>query len=235
MNLFEEDFQGVFRELGHTDSQIVGLDRDIATAGVAVDQTSAAIEQITASIARISEESTARYQDVRHLAELSKTGQTEMASTLAVIQGITKGIGDLKAFLEIIDDMANRTSILAINAAIQAAHAGEVGRGFAVVASEVRHLAATTSAANAADIGVRLTGLIESIRKAEASSIKTAGILTDTEHKVSQAAVGFQEIEQGARELARAGQEILEGIGSLRQASVTMKESSRASAKTPNL
>ena len=226
MNLFEEDFQGVFRELGQTDSQIADLDRDIATAAAAVDQTSAAIEQITASIARISQESTARYEDIRDLAALSKTGQAEMALTLTVIQSMTRGIGDLKAFLEIIDNIANRTSILAINAAIQAAHAGDVGRGFAVVASEVRKLAETSSA-NAAGIAKKLGGLIESIHHAEISSQKTSQILARTENKVALAAVGFQEIEHGARELSLGGQEILEGVSSLRQASATMKESSR--------
>jgi len=226
MSLFEADFQSVFQELSQTDDQIAQLDRDIVTTGAAVDQTSAAIEQITASIARISQESTARYEDIRNLASLSKVGQTEMASTMVVIQGITKGIADLKSFLEIIDEIANRTSILAINAAIQAAHAGEVGKGFAVVASEVRKLA-ETSAANAAGIGKKLTGLIESIHQAETSSLKTSAILADTETKVAQATAGFQEIEQGARELAVGGREILQGVGSLRQASVTMRDSSR--------
>ncbi len=221
MSSFEVDFQGASEDLGRIDGQIGGLSQSLVTTGAAINQTSAAVEQISASISKISQESTSRYQDIRNLAALSKAGQDEMTSTLAVIQSITSGIDDLRSFLEIIDDIAGKTSILSMNAAIQAAHAGEVGKGFAVVADEIRRLA-ESSAANALGISKKLNALIEGIHRAEASSLKTSAILSEAEDKVSKATAGFQEIEYGARELAQGGREILAGVSSLREASLTM-------------
>jgi methyl-accepting chemotaxis protein len=225
MGAFEEDFQGAFRDLGRIDEQIAELDRNIATGAAAVDQTSSAIEQVSAQITRISEESTARFADIQGVAALTRVGQEEMEATAEVIRGITAQIDDLRSFLEIIDDIADKTSILSMNAAIQAAHAGEVGKGFAVVADEIRRLAESSSA-NAAAIAQQLGTLVDGIRQAEVSGEKTARILGETERKAAQAAVGFQEIEQGARELALGGREILEGVTSLREASRVMRDSS---------
>ena len=128
MAVFDGDFQGAFEELGRMDGQISDLDRHIATVGAAVDQTSAAIEEITASINRISGESTSRFSEIRDLAELAQAGQVEMSATTKVIRGVTSGIDDLRKFIEIIDDIAGKTAILSMNAAIQAAHAGTAGK-----------------------------------------------------------------------------------------------------------
>jgi len=223
MGSFDQEFQGAASDLGGIDGQIAGLSEAILTTGSAIHQSSAAVEQMSASIARIAEESTTRFHEIKNLAQLSKSGQEEMDSTLRVIQEVTAGIADLRSFLEIIDDIAGKTAILSMNAAIQAAHAGEVGKGFAVVADEIRRLA-ESSAANAAGITKKLNGLIEVIHKAETSSLRTSRILSESEDKVGKATAGFQEIEQGARELALGGREMLQGVASLRDASSAMTE-----------
>jgi methyl-accepting chemotaxis protein len=223
MASFDGGLDGASVDLLGIDGQIGGLSESILTTSSAIHQTSAAVEQMSASITGISQESTTRFHDIKNLAELSKSGQVEMTSTLAVITEVTAGIDDLRSFLEIIDDIAGKTSILSMNAAIQAAHAGNVGKGFAVVADEIRRLA-ESSATNAAGITKKLSGLIEVIHKAETSSRRTSEILTEAEEKVAKAAAGFQEIEQGARELAQGGQEMLSGVSSLRDSSAVMTE-----------
>lgn len=233
MQTFENNFGGATEDLAGIDKQMNELNQSIATTGTAINQSSAAVEQIVASISRIAEESTTRFEDIRNLAALSKSGQLEMESTLAVIKEVTAGIDDLRTFLEIIDDIAGKTAILSMNAAIQAAHAGEVGKGFAVVADEIRRLA-ESSASNASGIGKKLNGLIESINRAERSSHLTSKILTETEDKITKASIGFQEIEQGTKEMAMGGNEMLQGISSLQAVSTVMKETSKVIAVNSN-
>lgn len=225
VNAFEADFGGASEDLGNIDKQMAELVRSISSTGSAIEQTSSAVEEISASIERISQESTSRFQDMLDLASLSKTGQDEMASTLNVIGSVTAGIDDLHSFLEIINDIAGKTSILSMNAAIQAAHAGEVGKGFAVVADEIRRLA-ESSATNASGIAKKLKVLIDAIHRAQQSSQKTSAILTETEEKVGRASLGFQEIEQGAKELAIGGREMLQGISSLKEVAHVMGHTS---------
>lgn len=230
MSRYDAEFQAAAADLAGIDSRIGALTDSISTTGSAIYQTSAAVEQMSASITKIAGESSTRFHDIKNLAQLSQAGQREMDSTLQIIQEVTSGIDDLRSFLDMIDEIAGKTSILSMNAAIQAAHAGEVGKGFAVVADEVRRLA-ESSAANAAGITKRLGGLIEAIHQAEASSQKTAKILAEAEEKVTKAAAGFQEIEQGTQELALGGREMLAGILSLRETSTEIASASQDIAR----
>ncbi|NNM54731.1 MAG: bacteriohemerythrin [Spirochaetales bacterium] len=229
MASFESHFEDSTHVMNEMEGAITSLTGGVTATHSAISQTSAAIEEITASIVRISEVSTSRLTDIHELELLAKNGQKEMSSTLQVMDEVTKGIDDLMSFLSVINTIAGQTRILAMNAAIQAAHAGEYGRSFAVVADEVR-LLAETSSANAGQINKRLKTWIGSIRKAETSSGKTAQLLTEVENKTTIAAGSFHEIEQGARELAAGSREILQSISDLREvAQATTSDSARLS------
>ncbi len=196
--------------------EIQALQYGIEQNTIDMTQTSAAIEEITASIGSISNESQKRYKDLSSIVFLMNQGKNEMEVTKKIINQTTAGIGALLDFIKMIDEIASRTSILSMNAAIQAAHAGEAGKGFAVVAHEVRRLAETTSQ-NASGISQKLKSLIESITLAEQSSEKTVQILSTTGEKLKATADSFLIIDEGTKELFIGSQDIMKSTISLNE------------------
>ena len=105
--------------------------------------------------------------------------------------------------MEIINTVSKETDLLAMNAAIEAAHAGEYGRGFAVVAEEIRKLSETT-ASNAANISSTLTGIIDNIKQ-------TANVTENTGSSISQIIEGITGVAQSMNEMILGMTEISSG------------------------
>ncbi|MBK7091914.1 MAG: hypothetical protein IPH59_09365 [bacterium] len=111
----------------------------------------------------------------------------------ATIQALAKSSDQIGEIISVIDDIADQTNLLALNAAIEAARAGEQGRGFAVVADEVRKLAERTTKATK-----EITDMIK-------------GIQSDTKGAVVSMEQGIHEVE-GGRQLADKAGESLNAI-----------------------
>ncbi len=108
-------------------------------------------------------------QTMNHLA-------LEVQSVAEIMDGVKKGSGAISNVLEVIRSISQQTNLLALNAAIEAARAGEHGRGFAVVADEVRTLATRTQESTG-----EIQGMIEHLQK------ETAGAVSAIEKAVEQA------------------------------------------------
>ncbi|MGL6072112.1 methyl-accepting chemotaxis protein [Craterilacuibacter sp.] len=192
----------------------------------------AAIEQLTTSIHHISdsaqqahEQSQLAGEESRQSGEVITRAVSEMEMISHEVSAASTTIGELadktesiRSIMEVIRDVADQTNLLALNAAIEAARAGEQGRGFAVVADEVRKLAERTSASTQ-QIGAML-GAIQMVSDASRATIKQA---------VSRAGNGVALAGQGGEAVERIRHSTAGVVGVVRDISHALGEQSEAS------
>ncbi|MEP6752844.1 MAG: methyl-accepting chemotaxis protein [Candidatus Dormiibacterota bacterium] len=200
----------------------------------AVNATSSNMEALsrsTVSMADIMNRVATQSADARSSLELAQSGLKASGDRTLVLAG---RVNEVEGVLELINDIADQTSLLALNAAIEAARAGDAGRGFAVVADEVRRLAERSKGAAAeiaklvegaqAQSGETVMALQTSVQQMERGvalmqSVTEAGGLMQAAH---------QNQRSSTEEVLRAIEAIAEGS---RNVSVTAQEIAAASAR----
>ena len=180
----------------------------------AVEQTTAAMEQMSANIESIAMVAEARGDSIKELVRLTIDGAGQVNATLSFIEGIGREVGQVLELVDVISNVTARTNMLAINAAIEAAHAGDAGRGFAVVAEEIRKLAESTQKSSS-KIGTTLNTLVEHVNTAVDSSHETGTVIQSISNSTDQMANALLEIMNSTKELSAGSGEVVRTSESL--------------------
>jgi methyl-accepting chemotaxis protein len=150
--------------------------------------------------------------------------------TAEVIENLSLRANDIGTILSVIDEVAEQTSLLALNAAIIAAQAGEHGKGFAVVADEIRELAERTSSSTR-EIAIVINGVQEETRRAVDAISQAEESISEGERRSHLSGVALEKIVSGVqkasiqvREIARATVEQAHGSQSIKEAMESVEE-----------
>ncbi len=197
--------------VGDIKAGIDSLEGRIANHASFVSRSGASIEEMTASIGNVAAIADKRVAAASRLVEITKTGGSMIDRTSADINGIVKQIGEIGAVVGIINGIAGRTNLLSMNAAIEAAHAGDSGRGFAVVAEEIRSLADSTNQ-NSKRVKTMIQGITAKIQQVLSSSEESRHAFADVDTEVDSTSKALAEISFAMKELSEGSREIMKSI-----------------------
>jgi methyl-accepting chemotaxis protein len=180
-----------------------------------VNQSSSAIEQMFANISMVAENLEKNAENVRVLEESSGISRKELETVAAEFKDITQQAEGLLEINAVINNIASQTNLLSMNAAIEAAHAGDTGKGFAVVAGEIRKLAENSSSQSKsiADMVKKMKGAIDTITK---SIGRVLDRFEDIDEKVKTISEQETEIRGAMEEQEIGSKQILEAITQLK-------------------
>ncbi len=201
------------------------LNKLIENQSANVTESSSAIEEMMASIGNVTQTFIKNEENFRKLTESSVSGKNDLNKIVEDVKQIAKESESLLEISKVIQNIASQTNLLAMNAAIEAAHAGESGRGFAVVADEVRKLA-ESSGAQAKTVTNLLNKIKSSIETITHSTEDVLNKFNIIENEIKTVSEQESLIRLAMEEQTSGSKQILEAISQLNDITQNVKASS---------
>ena len=217
-----QEVMGSAAQLSHSSQRVAASSNQQSEAAASM---AAAVEEMSVSIDHVAENSTGTHSIAQQAGILSSQGGEIVSNAAAEMSKIADSVhhssqlietlgehsDHISAIVNVIREIADQTNLLALNAAIEAARAGEQGRGFAVVADEVRKLAERTSKSTE-EISTMIASIQSGTTGAVASMKEGTSRVRDGVTMASQAGDSMQRIRTGADQVITSVSEIMEAL-----------------------
>ena len=195
--------------------------------GSSVEQSSAAVQEMIAAIENMNGLVSSRKDLVDTLYGNTSEGADALNRTLESIQGVYDGVGRIREVVETINGVTSQTDLLAMNAAIEAAHAGDAGKGFAVVADEIRKLSEQTGE-NSKSIAKDLLSIAEEIQDTRDVSKDTGNRMEQIIARLKKVALSFEELAAAMNQMTTGTREIQHTLDSMLTSTQALQDSSNS-------
>jgi len=207
-------------ETNSTMEQVVAninkLNAHVESQAANITQASSAIEQMVANTRSVTDTLVKNDKNVKALMEASDVGRGGLQGVAEDIQEIARESEGLLEINSVMENIASQTNLLSMNAAIEAAHAGDAGRGFAVVADEIRKLA-ESSGEQSKIIGTVLKKIKESIDKITSSTENVLNRFETIDSSVKTVAEQESSIRYSMEEQGAGNKQILQGVSNVNE------------------
>ena len=202
------------------------LNKNVEAQTESVTQSSSAIEQMLANVQSVTNTLVHNEKNVRELIVVSDEGRASLQKVSQDIQEIKRESEGLLQINSVMENIASQTNLLSMNAAIEAAHAGETGKGFAVVASEIRKLAV-----NSSDQSKTISDVLKKIKSAIDAITSSTGVVLnkfeDIEERMQIVSSQETNIRSAMEEQGKGSNLILEAVAKMNDLTGKVKKSAQ--------
>lgn len=192
------------------------LEKESHIQSSALVQSSASVEEMVSSINNVARITENRQKDSEKLLKVTEQGKNGIGEVRSIISTVTSRMSEMQEIILVIKHINQQLNLLSMNAAIEAAHAGDAGKGFGVVADEIRKLSEGTSQSSK-DVDSLISSVVGEIQHLDEIGEKSSQSFDSIQHEVKVIYDAILEISNSMREMDSGSKEIMTALSELKE------------------